>query len=173
MKGAGDRLRLCLLRPGLPGRDQSQAQRLTATCASPVQPKLGALHQPRACPGRQIAALAPGGAKRQCALSCRPAVAAYRDHDYWAYREIVARALRDFPAAGSAGGGRSRLGGIHPARAARHVRSPGRRIVHVVAYQPRRTLQSIPHVRPIRLDCRVELQAAGEGEKARAGFTWR
>ncbi len=69
-----------------------------------------------------------------------PLFNAYRTWDYWAYRAIAVSALRDF---------------LPPALL--KPRAPGwvemtlhtqaqRKIVHVVAYHPRRSLQNIPHV---------------------------
>jgi hypothetical protein len=69
-----------------------------------------------------------------------PLFNAYRSWDYWAYRAIAVSALRDF---------------LPPALL--KAQAPGwvemtlhtqaqRKIVHVVAYHPRRSLQTIPHV---------------------------
>jgi hypothetical protein len=75
-----------------------------------------------------------------------PLFTCYRNQDYWAYRAIVQNALRGFlPAPLLKPGGPGWVeytlqtqpaGADHPAR----------RIVHLVAYHPRRSLQSIPHV---------------------------
>ena len=69
-------------RRGMPRRDQ----------ARPVQPHLGALHQPPACPGRRIAGLRRWWCKPRSVLYfAAPLFSAYRAHDYWAYREIAAQ----------------------------------------------------------------------------------
>lgn len=75
-----------------------------------------------------------------------PLFGAYREHDYWAYRAIVLNALRDFlppPVLDFSGPGwveatlhTQREGDDHP----------DRKIVHLVSYHPRRTLQPIQHV---------------------------
>ncbi len=75
-----------------------------------------------------------------------PLFGAYRDHDYWAYREMALNALRGFlprPLLKFSGPGwvEATLHG-QPAEDGR----PERRIVHLVAYHPRRTTQPIQHV---------------------------
>jgi hypothetical protein len=75
-----------------------------------------------------------------------PFFGAYRDHDYWAYREVALNAIRNFlprPLLKLSGPGwveatlhEQPEGGGHPER----------RIVHLVAYHPRRTTQPVQHV---------------------------
>ena len=75
-----------------------------------------------------------------------PLFGAYRTWDYWAYRAIAQNALRKFmPAPLLIPGGPGWVEfALHTQIAAPN--HPARRIVHVVAYHPRRSLQSIPHV---------------------------
>ncbi len=87
-----------------------------------------------------------------------PLFRAYRDHDYWPYREVVMAAIRELipqplvrfdgppwievSVLRQAGAdGRSDAGGTEGPPA-----NPARWIVHLVAYHPRRTMQSVPHV---------------------------
>lgn len=75
-----------------------------------------------------------------------PLLSAYRDHDYWAYRAIALNALRTFlprPLLLPSGPGWVECT-LHDQPAAEGHAS--RKIVHLVAYHPRRTLQAIPHV---------------------------
>lgn len=75
-----------------------------------------------------------------------PLFGAYRDHDYWAYRAIAVNAIRTFlpeplirlsgPGWVEASLGEQRVG----------YGRPDRRILHLVAYHPRRTTQPIQHV---------------------------
>jgi Hypothetical glycosyl hydrolase 6 len=74
-----------------------------------------------------------------------PFFTAYRNHDYWAYRAIALNALRAFlprPQLIPSGPGWAEF--------TLHVQAssdkPIRRIVHIVTYHPRRTLQPIQHV---------------------------
>jgi hypothetical protein len=75
-----------------------------------------------------------------------PLFTAYRSWDYWAYRAITASALHDFlPQAllkPQAPGWVEMTLHSQPESAGH----PERKIVHVVAYHPRRSLQTIPHV---------------------------
>jgi hypothetical protein len=75
-----------------------------------------------------------------------PLFAAYRNHDYWVYRAVAENALRSFlpPAALLPRGPGWVEFALHTQPAG--ADHPARRIVHVVAYHPRRTLQPIPHV---------------------------
>ncbi len=75
-----------------------------------------------------------------------PLFSAYRDHDYWAYRAVALNAIRTFL---------SRpllvLSGPGWIEATLHAQPadgdrPERRIIHLVAYHPRRTMQPIQHV---------------------------
>jgi hypothetical protein len=75
-----------------------------------------------------------------------PLFRAYRDHDYWPYRDVVLATVRKLMPDPLV-----RFDGppwievsllLQPEAAGR----PDRRIVHLVAYHPRRTLQSVPHV---------------------------
>ncbi|QIN84155.1 hypothetical protein GBA63_17010 [Rubrobacter tropicus] len=75
-----------------------------------------------------------------------PLFGAYRDHDYWAYREMALNALRGFlpqPLLKLSGPGWVEAT-LHE-QAAEEGRS-GRKILHLVAYHPRRTTQPIQHV---------------------------
>ncbi len=75
-----------------------------------------------------------------------PLFSGFRDDDYWAYREMALNALRGFlPQAlliPSAPGWVEFS--LH--RQSRLAHRPERRIVHIVAYHPRRSFQSVPHV---------------------------
>jgi hypothetical protein len=75
-----------------------------------------------------------------------PLFTAYRDHDYWVYREILKNALRKFL-------GRTLIQvegpgwvefTLHQQTATDH--HPERKIVHIVAFHSRRSFQRIPHV---------------------------
>jgi hypothetical protein len=75
-----------------------------------------------------------------------PLFRAYRDHDYWAYRETALNAIRDFLPRPSL-----KLTGPGWVEATVHEQPeseghPGRRIIHLVAYHPRRTTQPVQHV---------------------------
>lgn len=75
-----------------------------------------------------------------------PLFGAYRDHDYWAYREMALNALRGFLPRPLL-----KLSGPGWVEATLHEQPAGdghleRRIVHLVAYHPRRTTQPIQHV---------------------------
>jgi hypothetical protein len=75
-----------------------------------------------------------------------PLFSAYRQHDYWVYREVAKNALRRFlppPVL--------RLRGPGWVEATLHAQPangdrPERRIVHLVTYHPRRTTQPVQHV---------------------------
>ena len=102
-----------------------------------------------------------------------PLFRAYRDHDYWPYRDVVLAAIRELmpqPLVRFDGppwievsvlrqaeaAGRSDTGANQSPHA-----NPARWIVHLVAYHPRRTVQSVPHVdhswstAGVRLDLRT------------------
>jgi hypothetical protein len=75
-----------------------------------------------------------------------PLFGAYRDHDYWAYREIALNAIRGFLPQPLL-----KLSGPGWVEATLHEQSAGdgnrgRRILHLVAYHPRRTTQPVQHV---------------------------
>lgn len=75
-----------------------------------------------------------------------PLFGAYRDHDYWAYREITLNALRNFLPQPLL-----KMSGPGWVEATLHEQTAGdghpeRRILHLVAYHPRRTTQPIQHV---------------------------
>jgi hypothetical protein len=75
-----------------------------------------------------------------------PLFGAYRDHDYWAYRAIALNALRAFLPRPCV-----MLSGPGWVEATLHTQSastdrPERRILHLVSYHPRRTMQPIQHV---------------------------
>jgi hypothetical protein len=75
-----------------------------------------------------------------------PLFAAYRDHDYWAYRAVALNALRSFlpePLLMLSGPGWVEAT-LHEQPAGEEHQ--GRRIVHLVSYHPRRTMQPVPHV---------------------------
>ncbi|PID58781.1 hypothetical protein CSB45_01925 [candidate division KSB3 bacterium] len=70
---------------------------------------------------------------------------AYRDHDYWAYRELalaVLKRLLPHPLLIVNGPGWVE-GNLHLQTA--NEEHPARRIVHLSAYHPRRSMQAIPH----------------------------
>ena len=75
-----------------------------------------------------------------------PLFGAYRDHDYWAYREIALNAIRGFLPSPLL-----KLSGPGWVEATLHEQPadeghPERKIVHLVAYHPRRTAQPVQHV---------------------------
>ena len=75
-----------------------------------------------------------------------PLFGAYRDHDYWAYREIALNAIRGFLPRPLL-----KLSGPEWVEATLHEQPeseghPRRRILHFVAYHPRRTTQPVQHV---------------------------
>lgn len=75
-----------------------------------------------------------------------PLFSAYRDHDYWAYRTVALNAIRRFlpqPLVQLFGPGWVEAT-LHEQDA--NDNRPERRIVHLVAYHPRRTMQPIQHV---------------------------
>ncbi len=75
-----------------------------------------------------------------------PLFSAYRQHDYWAYRALFQNAVRDFLSPAQivpAAPGWVEFA-VHTQKA--DDTHPDRQIVHVVAYHPRRSMQSIPHV---------------------------
>lgn len=75
-----------------------------------------------------------------------PLFTGYRHADYWAYRAIALNALRSFlapPLLIPTGPGWVEMSLLEqPAAEGR----PPRKVVHVVAYHPRRSLQPVPHV---------------------------
>jgi hypothetical protein len=75
-----------------------------------------------------------------------PLFRAYRNHDYWAYREVV-RAIVDelLPEPIVRFGGPAWVEVSVLRQPGGHDRPP-RSIVHLVAYHPRRTMQEVPHV---------------------------
>jgi hypothetical protein len=75
-----------------------------------------------------------------------PLFGAYRDHDYWVYREVVKNALRAFLPRPLL-----KLSGPGWVEATLHEQPaddshPERRVLHLVAYHPRRTMQPVQHV---------------------------
>ena len=75
-----------------------------------------------------------------------PLFGGYRDHDYWVYREVALNAIRDFLPRPLL-----KLSGPGWVEATLHEQPAGddhpeRRIVHLVAYHPRRTTQQVQHV---------------------------
>jgi hypothetical protein len=71
---------------------------------------------------------------------------AYRDHDYWVYREVALNAIRDLLPRPLL-----KLSGPGWVEATLHEQPAGgdhreRRILHLVAYHPRRTTQPVQHV---------------------------
>lgn len=93
-----------------------------------------------------------------------PLFGAYRDHDYWAYREIALNAIRGFLPSPLL-----KLSGPGWVEATLHEQPageghPGRRVVHLVAYHPRRTTQPVQHVDQSwqTSDLAVEVLTAGE-----------
>jgi hypothetical protein len=96
-----------------------------------------------------------------------PIFKAYRNHDYWIYRELAVKALRFLlpePLLQVDGPG-GLEGTLHTQPAASG--HPARWIVHLVAYQPRRTLQNLaPEGTPVPVQVdggyvRVELPKVG------------
>jgi hypothetical protein len=75
-----------------------------------------------------------------------PLFSAYHDHDYWAYRAVALNALHAFlgdPLLVPTGPGWAEFTLHNQPAGEQH---PERRIVHVVTYHPRRTMQPIQHV---------------------------
>jgi hypothetical protein len=75
-----------------------------------------------------------------------PLFSAYRHHDYWVYRAVAQKALADFlppTLLRPTGPGWAEFS-LHTQPACEH--HPERRIVHIVTYHPRRTMQPIQHV---------------------------
>jgi hypothetical protein len=75
-----------------------------------------------------------------------PLFGAYRDHDYWVYREIATNAIRDFLPRP-----KLKLSGPGWVEATLHEQPADgdhqeRLLVHLVAYHPRRTTQPVQHV---------------------------
>jgi hypothetical protein len=75
-----------------------------------------------------------------------PLFGAYRDHDYWVYREVARNAIRSFLPRP-----KLKVSGPGWVEATLHEQPadddhPERRIVHLVAYHPRRTTQPAQHV---------------------------
>ncbi|HVO43771.1 MAG TPA: hypothetical protein VMT34_14160, partial [Aggregatilineales bacterium] len=83
-------------------------------------------------------------ANDQILYMAAPLFGAYRRFDYWAYRAIAINALRDFlpsPLVQT-----SAPGWIETTLHSQQADGATRRIIHLTAYQPRRTLQPVPHV---------------------------
>ena len=75
-----------------------------------------------------------------------PLFRAYRDHDYWAYRAVAVNALRAFlprPHLTVSGPGWVEAT-LHTQSAS--TERPERRVLHLVSYHPRRSMQPIQHV---------------------------
>jgi hypothetical protein len=75
-----------------------------------------------------------------------PLFGAYRDHDYWVYREVARNAIRGFLPRP-----KLKVSGPGWVEATLHEQTAGddhpeRQILHLVAYHPRRTTQSVQHV---------------------------
>ena len=75
-----------------------------------------------------------------------PPFGAYRDHDYWVYREVAMNAIRAFLPQP-----KLKLSGPGWVEATMHEQPadgdhPERLLVHLVAYHPRRTTQPVQHV---------------------------
>jgi hypothetical protein len=78
-----------------------------------------------------------------------PLFRAYRDHDYWPYRDVVLAAVRTLmpdPLVRFDGPPWVEVSVLSQAESLGDEAHPARRIVHLVAYHPRRTVQSVPHV---------------------------
>ncbi len=81
-----------------------------------------------------------------------PLFRAYRDHDYWPYREVVLAAVRRLmpdPLVRFDGPPWIEVSVLRQPETAEDGAEgphPARWIVHLVAYHPRRTVQSVPHV---------------------------
>ncbi|HZT99905.1 MAG TPA: alpha-amylase family protein [Ktedonobacteraceae bacterium] len=93
-----------------------------------------------------------------------PLFGAYRNHDYWAYRAIALNALRGFlppPLLVPSGPGwaeftlHSQLYGDGQST---------RKIVHIVTYHPRRTLQPVPHVDQSWATSGLSMKVLSEGK---------
>ena len=84
--------------------------------------------------------------KGQVAYIAAEIFSGYRDHDYWAYRELVLAVLKHLlPAPLLLVNGPGWVeGNLHLQGAT--AEHPARRIIHLTAYHPRRSMQSIPHV---------------------------
>ena len=118
-------------------------------------------------------AQAPVGDRLDCPVVVRgenvlyfaaPMFAAYRDHDYWAYRAIALNAIRDFLPRSIL-----KLSGPGWVEATLHEQPasrgrPERRMVHLVAYHPRRTLQPIQHVDQSWTTSGLSIKVLSEGK---------
>ncbi len=93
-----------------------------------------------------------------------PLFGAYRKHDYWVYRAIVQNALRGFlprPLLVPSGPGWAEF--------TLHSQPYGsgqttRKIVHIVTYHPRRTLQPVPHVDQSWTTSGLSMKVLSEGK---------
>ena len=108
-----------------------------------VQPHLAALHQPPPRAGGQFGAAGSPLVIRSANVLyfAAPLFAAYRSWDYWVYREMAIKALRAFlppPLLLPRGPGWVEMTLHTQASKADH---PARKIVHLVAYHPRRCLR--------------------------------
>jgi hypothetical protein len=75
-----------------------------------------------------------------------PLFGAYRDHDYWPYRDVVLAVVgRLMPDPLVRFDGPPWIE-VSVLRQPKTTDAPARRTVHLVAYHPRRTVQSVPHV---------------------------
>jgi hypothetical protein len=95
---------------------------------------------------------------------------AYREHDYWAYRAIALAALTRLlpkPFLKVHGPGWVE-GNLHLQTAT--AEHPARRIVHLVTYQPRRSMQAIPHVDQSWPVAGVHIQVRLDGDTPRYAY---
>jgi hypothetical protein len=103
---------------------------------SPVGPEMAA----------PLAVIGGNGGQGRIAYLAAPLFRAYRDHDYWAYREVVRSIVDELlpdPIVRFDGPPWIEVGVLGQPASEDH---PARLVVHLVAYHPRRTMQEVPHV---------------------------
>jgi hypothetical protein len=155
-----DRATLVRARPGATAHGRLSAALFERTWEHFFSHAQAPVGDPLDAPLAVVGAAAEGGGR--VAYLAAPLFRAYRNNDYWAYREVVRAALRvilpeplvrfDGPPWVEVGLLRQPANSTHPERL----------VVHLVAYHPRRTMQEVPHVDgswqtgPIRLAVRAD-----------------
>jgi hypothetical protein len=102
--------------------------------------------------------------KGQVAYIASEIFSAYREHDYWAYRALVLAVLKRLlpsPLLKVNGPGWVE-GNLHLQEATDG--HPSRQIVHLTAYHPRRSMQSIPHADQSWLTAGLSVQVHLDGD---------
>ena len=144
------RLRLRPVRPGLGGSRARWGGDARQPVRRPVRSDVGALLQPRPVAGGGAAGGSAGAplvvVGGRVAYIAAPLFRAYRDHDYWPYRDVVLAVVgRLMPDPLVRFDGPPWIE-VSVLRQPETTDAPARSIVHLVAYHPRRTVQSVPHV---------------------------